>query len=91
MDLPSYEAANAAAKEVSLLVVCKNKLCDVHTIFHHTYMSAWQDEMGLRGLIWTCETDHMSIPPCVLMWENVLALDSPHLPDKDICCGELTP
>jgi hypothetical protein len=27
----------------------------------------------------------------VLMWENVLALDSPHLPDKDICCGELTP
>jgi hypothetical protein len=82
MDLPGYEAADAAAKEVALLVVCKNKLCDVHTILHHAYMSAWQDEMDFRGAtIWTWETIHMSVPLCPLMWENVLALGWPHLPD----------
>jgi hypothetical protein len=36
MDLPSYEAANATAKEVVLLGAYQNDLCDIHaTLYVH--------------------------------------------------------
>jgi hypothetical protein len=80
MDLPSYGATNATAKEVVLLGVYQNKLYDHATL--HSYMSTWQDEMDLQGaMIWTCETIHMPVPLCALMWKNVPALDWPRLPN----------